>query len=68
MPQDFEAQDWVRSLVTKEQSAGAVRKTWITASDTVFRWAMEHKKSRDHLPYFTRTFRNLLDALTASSN
>ena len=38
-----EAWDWIRSLVGK-RSAGTVRKNWITASKTVFGWAVEHKR------------------------
>ena len=38
-----EAQDWIGSL-TKRRSARTVRKNWITASKTVFGWALEHKR------------------------
>ena len=38
-----EAQDWIRGLVGT-RSAGTVRKNWITASKTVFGWAVEHKR------------------------
>ena len=38
-----EAQDWIRGLVGK-RSASTVRKNWITASKTVFGWAVEHKR------------------------
>jgi len=38
-----EAQDWIRSLVGA-RSAATVRKNWITASKTVFGWAVEHKR------------------------
>jgi integrase len=38
-----EAQDWIRSLVGT-RSASTVRKNWITASKTVFGWALEHKR------------------------
>jgi hypothetical protein len=38
-----EAQQWIRSLVTEERSAGTVDRTWITASKTVFGWATSHK-------------------------
>src|SRR4029077_10185851 len=38
-----EARDWIRSLVGV-RSAGTVRKNWITASKTVFGWAVEHKR------------------------
>ncbi len=38
-----EAQDWVKSL-TNRRSASTVRKNWITASKTIFGWALEHKR------------------------
>ena len=38
-----EAQHWLRSLVTTERSARTVRKTYLTASNTVLGWALEHK-------------------------
>jgi integrase len=38
-----EAQDWMRSL-TGKRSPSTVRKNWITASKTVFGWALEHKR------------------------
>ena len=38
-----EAQDWIKSL-TGKRSASTVRKNWITASKTVFGWALEHKR------------------------
>ena len=38
-----EAQKWVRSLVKNPPSAQTVRRTYISASRTVFGWAMEHK-------------------------
>ncbi len=38
-----EAQDWVKSL-TDRRSASTVRKNWITASKTIFGWALEHKR------------------------
>src|ERR1700688_1278579 len=38
-----EAWEWVRSLVGT-CSASTVRKNWITASKTVFGWALEHKR------------------------
>jgi len=44
-----EAQKWIAGLVTKERSGRTVRKTWITASKTVFGWAFEHKRvPRNH--------------------
>jgi integrase len=41
-----EAQQWIRSLVTGGRSAQTVRKTWITASKTVFGWAATNKLLR----------------------
>jgi integrase len=38
-----EAQRWVKSLVGT-RSARTVQKNWITASKTVFRWAVDHKR------------------------
>jgi integrase len=38
-----EAQTWISSL-TNKRSASTVRKNWITASKTVFGWALEHKR------------------------
>jgi integrase len=38
-----EAQNWVRSLVKNPPSAQTVRRTYISASRTVFGWAVEHK-------------------------
>ena len=38
-----EAQDWIRSL-TGKRSPSTVRKNWITASKTVFGWALDHKR------------------------
>ena len=38
-----EAQDWIRSLAGK-RSPSTVRKNWITASRTIFGWALEHKR------------------------
>jgi integrase len=40
-----EAQDWIRSL-TDRRSPSTVRKNWITASKTIFGWALEQK----HIP------------------
>lgn len=40
---DEEAQQWVRSLVKNPPSAATVRRTYISASRTVFGWAVEHK-------------------------
>ena len=38
-----EAQGWVSGL-TDKRSASTVRKNWITASKTVFGWALEHRR------------------------
>ena len=38
-----EAQTWISSL-TNKRSASTVRKNWITASKTVFGWALEHRR------------------------
>jgi integrase len=38
-----EAQDWTKSL-TDKRSASTVRTNWITASKTIFGWAVEHKR------------------------
>jgi integrase len=38
-----EAQDWIRSL-TGKRSPSTLRKNWITASKTIFGWALEHKR------------------------
>jgi hypothetical protein len=38
-----EAQDWRRGL-TGKRSPSTVRKNWITASKTIFDWALEHKR------------------------
>ena len=37
-----EAQDWIRSL-TGKRSPSTVRRNWITASKTIFGWALDHK-------------------------
>jgi integrase len=39
-----EAQQWIRSLVNKERKASTVRRTWISASRTVFGWGADHKR------------------------
>ena len=41
-----EAQRWVSSLVTENRPARTVDNTWITGSNTVFGWAVEHR----HVP------------------
>ena len=38
-----EAQEWTKELVTSRRSAQTVHKTWLTASATVFGWAVEHR-------------------------
>lgn len=42
-----EAQEWVNSLATKGRSGHTVRRTYISASRTVFRWGLKHK----HIPH-----------------
>ena len=44
---DDEAQEWVNSLANKDRSGHTVRRTYISASRTVFRWALKHK----HIPH-----------------
>jgi integrase len=44
MPEEADA--WIKSLITPERSASTVKKTWLNAANTVFRWAVEHK----HVP------------------
>jgi integrase len=41
-----EAAAWIKSLITEERSAHTVKRTWLTASKTVFGWALDHK----HVP------------------
>jgi integrase len=38
-----EADLWARGLVTRERSAATVKRTWLNAAKTVFRWALDHK-------------------------
>ena len=38
-----EASAWVRALIRPERSAATVKRTWLKAANTVFRWALEHK-------------------------
>ena len=38
-----EASEWVKGLVTRERSAATVKRTWLNAANTVFRWALDHK-------------------------
>jgi hypothetical protein len=38
-----EAAAWIKGLVSPKRSAGTVKKTWLNAANTVFRWALEHK-------------------------
>jgi integrase len=44
MPEEADA--WTKSLITPKRSAATVKKTWLNAANTVFRWALEHK----HVP------------------
>src|SRR5262245_36631060 len=41
-----EADECIQRLVTSERSAATVDKNWLTASKTVFGWAVRHK----HIP------------------
>jgi integrase len=41
-----EADAWVQGLITPERSAATVKKTWLNAPNTVFRWGVRHK----HIP------------------
>jgi integrase len=38
-----EAEEWIKSLIGK-RSRGTVRKNWLTASRTIFNWAVEQKR------------------------
>jgi hypothetical protein len=38
-----EASAWVLSLVTAKRSARVVKKTWLNAANTIYRWASSHK-------------------------
>jgi integrase len=38
-----EADAWIKGLITKKRTAGTVKKTWLTASKTVFRWGVKSK-------------------------
>jgi integrase len=41
-----EADGWIRGLIAAERSASTVKKTWLKAANTVFRWAVKRK----HIP------------------
>jgi hypothetical protein len=41
MPEEADA--WVKGLINPKRSAGVVKRTWLNAANTVFRWALEHK-------------------------
>ena len=41
-----EASAWVRALIPPERSAATVKRTWLNAANTVFRWALEHEYVR----------------------
>jgi integrase len=41
-----EAEAWIRSLIGPGRSEATVKKTWLTAANRVFRWALEH----NHVP------------------
>jgi integrase len=38
-----EATAWIKGLIGPKRSAGTVKKTWLNAANTVFRWALEQK-------------------------
>ena len=38
-----EAKSWIKSLITSGRSAHTVRRTWLNASKTVFRWGFDEK-------------------------
>jgi integrase len=38
-----EARAWIKALVTSKRSAQTVRRTWLNASKTVYRWAFDEK-------------------------
>ena len=38
-----EARAWIKALITPERSAATVKRTWLNAANTVFRWALDHK-------------------------
>jgi integrase len=37
-----EAKEWVKGLITRERSAATVKRTWLNAANTVYRWALDH--------------------------
>jgi integrase len=39
-----EAQDWIASLVSPKRSARTVDSTYLSAANTIFRWAVEHRR------------------------
>jgi integrase len=41
---EFDAQAWIDGLITPERTAGTVRRTWLAACKSVFRWAVRKKK------------------------
>jgi hypothetical protein len=38
-----EASAWVKALISPERSAATVKRTWLNAANTVFRWALDHE-------------------------
>jgi integrase len=38
-----EASEWVKALISPERSAATVKRTWLNAANTVFRWAFDHE-------------------------
>jgi site-specific recombinase XerC len=41
---DWDAQDWIDSLVTEGRSKGTVQRTWLAACKTLMRWALKRKR------------------------
>jgi hypothetical protein len=40
-----EAQDWIASLVSPKRSARTVDSNYLSAANTIFRWAVEHRRT-----------------------
>ena len=38
-----EASQWVKGLITPKRSAATVKRTWLNAANTIFRWAVEQQ-------------------------
>jgi integrase len=41
---DWDAQEWIDSLVTEGRSKGTVQRTWLGACKTLMRWALKRKR------------------------